>query len=278
MDHFDALLFDCDGVIAETERDCHRVTFNQAFKEKGLPNEWDVELYGELLATGGGKERMTVYFDKVGWPEGVADKQEFVKELHKRKTALFQSAVESGAVPSRPGVTRLMDDAFAIGLKVAICSTSNEAAVTTIARVLLGPERLARLQIFAGDVVENKKPSPDVYLLAAKTLNVDPARCWVVEDSAIGNRAAKAAGMKCLVTKSVYTEGEDFEGADVVIKDLENGLDGPITTTYLNYKASPNAFKAVKPVDNAEMFAAKDNTVDMFSRIAKGDMGKGFPF
>jgi hypothetical protein len=105
MGNFDALLFDCDGVIAETERDAHRVTFNSAFKEKGLTTEWDVELYGELLKIGGGKERMTAHFNKVGWPSSVpeADRSKFVQEMHLSKTAKFQAAVESGIVPLRPG-------------------------------------------------------------------------------------------------------------------------------------------------------------------------------
>lgn len=107
IQNFDALLFDCDGVIAETERDCHRVTFNQAFKQKGLSTEWDVELYGELLRIGGGKERMTFHYDQVGWPSVIPQDQrvEFIKDLHKLKTELFQSAVESGIVPARPGGT-----------------------------------------------------------------------------------------------------------------------------------------------------------------------------
>ena len=176
-------------------------------------------------------------------------------------------------------VLRLMDEAFADGVLVAICSTSNEAAVTTIARKLLGEERLAKIQIFAGDVVKNKKPAPDVYLLAASTLNVEPARCWVVEDSEIGLKAAKAAGMKCVVTKSIYTVDEDFQGADVIVDNLDKGLDGPITANYLDYKASSKVFKVTRSTDNAETFAAGVNVADMFSKIAKGEMGnKGFPF
>jgi beta-phosphoglucomutase-like phosphatase (HAD superfamily) len=104
MGNFDALLFDCDGVIAETERDAHRVTFNSAFTEKGLNIEWDVELYGELLKIGGGKERMTAYFEKNGWPATAGeDRVKFVQELHLSKTAKFQAAVESGVVPLRAG-------------------------------------------------------------------------------------------------------------------------------------------------------------------------------
>jgi hypothetical protein len=144
-------------------------------------------------------------------------------------------------------------------------------------KTLLG-ERISKMKIFAGDVVKKKKPSPDVYLLAAETLKVDPARCWVIEDSAIGLRAAKSAGMRCCVTKSVYTKEEDFEDADICIDDLDHGLDGPISMTYLNYKASASAFKPKKSTENAEMFGAGQNLADMFSKIAKGDMGKGMPF
>ena len=276
--NFDAILFDCDGVIAETERDVHRVGFNDAFKSKGLKDVWDVDLYGKLLKIGGGKERMTKYFNDVGWPLSLSnddDKKKFIQDLHLYKTECFQVAVENGAAPLRPGVQRLIDDALKNGLKVAVCSTSNEAAVTTIVRTLLGPDRLKQMQIFAGDVVQKKKPSPDIYLLAAKTLSLDPNRCWVIEDSEIGLKAAKSAGMKCVVTKSVYTKEENFDNADVCINDLDHGLDGPITLNYLNYKASDKAYKAIKSVDNAEMFGASPDMKKMFSKIADG---KGMPF
>eukprot|EP00596_Hydrurales_sp_CCMP1899_P000966 CAMPEP_0119034588 /NCGR_PEP_ID=MMETSP1177-20130426/1578_1 /TAXON_ID=2985 /ORGANISM="Ochromonas sp, Strain CCMP1899" /LENGTH=295 /DNA_ID=CAMNT_0006992113 /DNA_START=141 /DNA_END=1028 /DNA_ORIENTATION=- len=280
MGNFDALLFDCDGVIAETEKDAHRVTFNSAFKEKGLTTEWDVEQYGELLKIGGGKERMTAYFDKNGWPSTVfeAERINFVQELHLSKTAKFQAVVESGILPLRAGVMRLIDDAFKNDIPVAVCSTSNVVAVTTIVRKLLG-DRIDKIQIFAGDVVANKKPSPDVYLLAAKTLKVEPSRCWVIEDSSIGLKAAKSAEMRCLVTKSIYTRDEDFTGADICIEDLERGLDGPVTINYLNYKAGATAYKAAKLVDNADVFGGGDNNMaKLMGKIAKGDMGiKGMP-
>jgi Haloacid dehalogenase-like hydrolase len=173
---------------------------------------------------------------------------------------------------------RLIDDAFKNDIPVAVCSTSNQAAVTTIVKKLLG-DRIDKIQIFAGDVVAKKKPNPDVYLLAASTLKVEPSRCWVIEDSNIGLRAAKSAGMRCLVTKSIYTDDEDFTGADVCIPDLDRGLDGPITVTYLNYKAGSAAYKEIKSVDNAETFGSSNNMANIMGKIAKGDMGmKGFPF
>lgn len=276
IDQFDALLFDCDGVIAETERDVHRISFNEAFKTKGLSDEWSVEKYGELLTIGGGKERMTGYFNEVGWPASVpeADRENFVKELHLMKTENFNKVVESGKCELRPGVMRLMDEALAAGLFVAVCSTSNDKAVTTIIRTLLG-ERLGKIKVYAGDIVEKKKPSPDVYLLAAKELGVDPERCWVIEDSEIGCKAGVAAGMKVCVTKSIYTENENFDGAQTVIKNLDNGLDGPITITYLNYKSSPRAYKPVKATENADLFDATPDLTNMVNKMVAGDMGKG---
>ncbi|KAK2443021.1 bifunctional riboflavin kinase/FMN phosphatase [Trifolium repens] len=215
-----ALLFDCDGVLVDTEKDGHRISFNDTFQEKELGVTWDVELYGELLKIGGGKERMTAYFNKTGWPAnaptGEQERKDFIASLHKRKTELFMELVEKKLLPLRPGVAKLVDQALTQGVNVAVCSTSNEKAVSAIVSFLLGPERAEKIKIFAGDVVPRKKPDPAIYLLAASTLSVEPSRCVVVEDSAIGLAAAKGAGMKCIVTKSGYTADEDFLNADAV--------------------------------------------------------------
>ncbi|KAH0459131.1 hypothetical protein IEQ34_011945 [Dendrobium chrysotoxum] len=215
-----ALLFDCDGVLVDTEKDGHRISFNETFDEKELGVTWDVDLYGELLKIGGGKERMTAYFNQVGWPEKAPKTEEqrvgFVASLHKRKTELFMALIEKKLLPLRPGVERLIDDALAKGVKVAVCSTSNEKAVSAIVSFLLGSERADKIKIFAGDVVPRKKPDPAIYLLAANTFGIEPSSCVVVEDSAIGLAAAKAAGMKCIITKSGYTAEEDFIDADAI--------------------------------------------------------------
>ncbi|KAF0921620.1 hypothetical protein E2562_011372, partial [Oryza meyeriana var. granulata] len=201
-----ALLFDCDGVLVDTEKDGHRISFNETFAERELGVSWDVELYGELLKIGGGKERMTAYFNKTGWPAKAPktdeERKEFIASLHKRKTELFMALIEKKLLPLRPGVQRLIDEALGKGVKVAVCSTSNEKAVSAIVSRLLGPNRADKITIFAGDVVPRKKPDPAIYVLAATTLGVDPSSCVVVEDSTIGLAAAKASGMKCIVTKS----------------------------------------------------------------------------
>jgi beta-phosphoglucomutase-like phosphatase (HAD superfamily) len=135
---FRALIFDCDGVLAETERDGHRVAFNRTFADKGYGVEWDVALYKELLKVGGGKERMRHFFEQTSWPQGTTDKDALIKELHKAKTDCYMQMVESGQLPLRPGVARLVDEAIAAGVKLAVCSTSNERAVNAVVETLLG--------------------------------------------------------------------------------------------------------------------------------------------
>jgi HAD superfamily hydrolase (TIGR01509 family) len=220
----DALLFDCDGVLALTEEDGHRVAFNLAFAERGIMEEWGVELYGKLLAVGGGKERMTAHWNAVGWPSGYGDKvaqNALVKDLHGRKTELFMDLVASSKIPLRDGVARLVEEAFRAGTTVAVCSTSNERAVAAIV-AQLGADRASSIRIFAGDVVSAKKPDPAIYNLASKELGLNPSRVCVIEDSHIGLTAAKAAGMRCLVTMNSYTADENFDSADRIVESLES--------------------------------------------------------
>jgi HAD superfamily hydrolase (TIGR01509 family) len=221
MSKIKALIFDCDGVLVDTERDGHRVSFNRAFRVKGLDIEWDVTLYGRLLEIAGGKERMKYYFDETGWPENIKDKDVFIKELHKLKTDLFMQIIESGELPLRPGVARIVDEAIAKKLKLAVCSTSNERAVNLVVEKMLGEKRKSYFNaILAGDVVTKKKPDPEIYNLALKKLGLKPDECVVVEDSRNGLLAVKAAGMHCIVTTNGYTEKEDFSEAELVVPEL----------------------------------------------------------
>lgn len=238
----EAILFDCDGVLADTERDGHRKAFNRAFGEEGIEEEWDEDRYGILLETGGGKERMTAHWNEVGWPDifptDDTERQAKVKKLHLRKTDIFMDLIDEGAIPLRPGVLRIVDDAIANDIQLAVCSTSNEKAVENLVKVLMGPDRAAKFKIFAGDMVKAKKPAPDVYDMAVDEMGLDKSRCVIVEDTNIGLGAAKAAGISCIVTKSSYSGGEDFTGANKVVDELgddpETGVTLETLTSLLN--------------------------------------------
>jgi len=213
-----ALIFDCDGVLVDTERDGHRVAFNRAFVAAGIDAEWDVDLYGELLKIAGGKERMTHYFNEVGWPEGQT--ATLIPELHKKKTAIFTELIANGSLPLRPGVARIVDDAHAAGVRLGVCTTSDPKAIDGVLD-LLGAKRKSWFEIvLAGDVVKKKKPDPEIYNLAKQRLGLDARDCVVIEDSRNGLLAALGAGIKCLITTSAYTLDEDFSGAAKVVPEL----------------------------------------------------------
>jgi len=231
MAQIKAIFFDQDGVIIDTERDGHRVSFNETFKEFGFDVEWDVEYYHELLQVGGGKERMkhdlhTRGFGKEVKPE---EEDELIKEMHKRKTTLFIELIESGKLPLRPGVLRFMREGMEAGLILGICTTSNERAAHAIAYQIL--KEIKFEFVLAGDIVSKKKPDPEIYLLALSKTGLKPEECLVVEDSRNGVLAGKAAGMYVVATTNHYTEKEDLSAADIIVTCLgdSDGERGSLT-------------------------------------------------
>ncbi|KAL3803887.1 hypothetical protein HJC23_004049 [Cyclotella cryptica] len=233
-----ALLFDCDGVIIETE-ELHRLAYNAAFKEFELfignePVEWSVAYYDILQNTvGGGKNKMFYHFRNTTGvfpaagndptPTTPEEEQDLVDRLQARKTELYKELIAEKA-EARPGVLELMDQALADeNVRVGVCSASTKAAVTKVLDVTLGEERRKKLDVtILGDDVSKLKPDPLIYITAADRLNIDPARCVVIEDSVVGLKAAKGAGMKCIITYTKSTENEDFYGlgCDAKVPDL----------------------------------------------------------
>ncbi len=238
-----ALIFDCDGVLVDTERDAHRVGFNQAFKEFGIDAEWSVDFYAKMLLVAGGKERMTAYFDEFGWPEDkVAEyggKEELILALHKTKTALVSEIVKD--LPVRPGILRIIDEARAAGVRLGVCTTSNAKFIDAVLD-LFGAERKAAFEfVHAGDVVSKKKPDPEIYLLALETLRLPASDCMVVEDSRNGLRASTGAGIPTIITTSTYTVDEDFTEAVKVVPELGDAPNINITIEDLGELAAKAA-------------------------------------
>jgi HAD superfamily hydrolase (TIGR01509 family) len=215
-----AVLFDQDGVIIDTERDGHRVAFNTTFKDFGYDFEWSVDEYHELLQVAGGKERMSHYLHTKGFGVEVKpeDEDELIRSMHKKKTETFVDLIESGHLPLRPGVRRLMHEVNDAGLILGICTTSNERSAKAVAYRILQDVNFDF--VLAGDVVKKKKPDPAIYNLALEKAGLSPDECIVIEDSRNGVLAAKAAGMHVVATTNVYTEKEDLHEADIIVTCL----------------------------------------------------------
>ena len=239
-----ALIFDCDGVLVDTERDGHRVGFNRAFAEMGIDAAWDVELYGKLLLVAGGKERIRAYFNEYGWPDGAASaeaRDALILQLHKLKTEITAGLVAEGGLPLRPGIARIVDEAIRAGVRLGVCTTSNPRFIDAVLD-LLGPERKAKFDfVHAGDVVARKKPAPDIYLLALETLSLPAHDCIVIEDSRNGLLAARGAGLPTLITTSTYTVDEDFTGAVKVVPELGDAPTIHVTLADLGELAAATA-------------------------------------
>lgn len=215
-----AIFFDQDGVIIDTERDGHRVSFNDTFKYMGFDTVWDVEYYHELLQIGGGKERMLHHLKTQGFGVDIPEEDvpELIKKMHLYKTDRFIELIESGSLPLRPGIHRFMKEGAEAGLSLGVTTTSNERAAHAIAYKVL--EDIPFKFVLAGDIVAKKKPDPAIYLLAMEKAGVQPEECLVVEDSRNGVLAAKAAGMHVVATSNFYTEREDLSDADVIVTAL----------------------------------------------------------
>lgn len=219
------LIFDCDGVLADTERYGHLPAFNRTFEEFGLPVHWSDEDYATQVLVGGGKERMRslltpAFVAAAGLPTDREGQDAAVAAWHRRKTEIYTAMVAEGTLPGRPGVRRIIAAATAAGWQLAVASTSAEPSVRAVLRHVAGTELAAGFAVFAGDVVPAKKPAPDIYRLAIRELAADPRRTVVVEDSRNGFLAATGAGLPALITVNDYTEDEDFSGAALVVSSL----------------------------------------------------------
>jgi HAD superfamily hydrolase (TIGR01509 family) len=218
-----AVIFDVDGTLADTE-EAHRQAFNTTFKEFGLPWQWDVGLYLELLTVAGGKERLAYYCrcvdqQRMAQPDGM----ELVAQLHQRKTRVYKRCLAMGQVPARPGVVRLIRELIKADIRLAIATTTSRANVDALLATALAELPPDAFEVIGtGDRATAKKPAPDIYLSVMRELGLVGHDCLAIEDSKNGVRAALGAGIPVLVTESSWTRRDDFTGAAAVLPDLDH--------------------------------------------------------
>lgn len=203
-----ALLWDVDGTLAETERDGHRLAFNRALAEAGLPWQWSVSDYRGLLRISGGFERLS---HDLLIREGSAPAPARVRALQQAKQRHYADLVEQGAIGLRSGVRRLIEAAAAAGWSQAIVTTSGRQAVQALVQAQLPDLAPVFALWICGEDVTLKKPAPEAYQQAIKALELPAERMVAIEDSEAGLAAARAAGLCTLVTLSHFTAGEPLE-------------------------------------------------------------------
>ncbi|WP_020112918.1 HAD-IA family hydrolase [Rhodococcus sp. 114MFTsu3.1] len=264
-----ALIFDCDGVLADTERFGHLPAFNKAFDDAGIPLHWTEQDYAELVKIGGGKERITAALDAAR-THGNADDERLqttsVPALHKAKTEIYRAMVSAGVMPPRPGVARLIRSALAAGWKVAVASTSAPESVKSVLDSVVGTETASAIPIFAGDIVPAKKPAPDIYEIALAELGVTAEHAVVIEDSAVGLQAAVSAGLTCIVTPSSYTLREDFTFAAAVVTSLGEPSD-PLSVISDRY-AVDFGLQSMVTIDSLERLLKHRNVTRPTTKIS----------
>jgi HAD superfamily hydrolase (TIGR01509 family) len=219
------LIFDCDGVLADTELHGHLAAFNLMWQRFGVPWRWSSAQYAEKLKIGGGKERMASLFrdpdflSAVEIPKSEEERAALILSWHKEKTAIFEEIVAGGRVPPRAGIERLSKEALSAGWRLAVASTSARPAVAAVLKLAVG-ELASEFSIFAGDVVQAKKPAPDVYLFATGQLGIPASHCIAIEDSRNGLLSARAAQIPVVITVSEFTREEKFDEAQLVVTSL----------------------------------------------------------
>lgn len=217
-----ALLFDLDGTLADTEGRGHRPAYNAAFDQLGLAWSWGPKLYRKLLNQPGGKERVRHYAEEYRGDEHQGDNiDELVDAVHDAKSAHYRQRLADGRIGLRPGVRRLLKAAKAAGIKTAIVTNGSTASVEAFVEHGLGEKLASSLDLILspGDTIA-KKPDPALYLTALERLGVPAKYCVVIEDSAAGVQAACAAGLVTVVTQNKQTREQQFPGASVVLENL----------------------------------------------------------
>ena len=215
-----ALIFDVDGTIAETE-ELHRHAFNEAFAAAGLDWNWGRQVYKRLLQVTGGKERISAFDLMRGQGHETLSSSQ-IRSLHEHKTSRYAELVRNGGCAFRPGVAELLERATRTGQRLAIATTTSRGNVDALLASLLQDRGLDLFEVIvAGDEVAYKKPAPDVYLAALGSLHLRPEVCVAIEDSANGLRSATLAGVPVIITKSLYFGDDSFDGALAVVDDLD---------------------------------------------------------
>lgn len=220
-----ALIFDMHGALADTEEVC-RQAFNAAFIEHGLRWAWTSRDYSTLRRLGSPDQRVNGYIDALSTPARErARLLRLASGILRAKKQYYDRLVRDGGAPLRPGVRRIVRDAHAAGMQLAIVSTAAIGTARALLRAEFGRRICDRIAIIApGKAAPGTRPAANDYRAALSVLGLPASACVAFEDSVEGLRAAKALGLFTVVTPTRWTAHEDFASADLVLPSLGSAL------------------------------------------------------
>lgn len=203
-----AVIFDMDGVIIDSEP-LYMEADRMVMRDYGKTIS-DVELFDYIGVPN------PVIWKKVREKHGL---DASVQELMDKQSYYRDHLLGDGEFEPVAGIINLLEELRSKGLKIGLASSS---AKKTIERVLnsLGIAEYFEA-VISGEDVKNSKPAPDIFLKTAETLNIEPSKCVVIEDSAHGVNAAKRAGMYCIGFYNPNSGRQDLSPADVIVNSIE---------------------------------------------------------
>jgi beta-phosphoglucomutase family hydrolase len=202
-----ALIFDMDGVLVDSEP-LHLLAFQELMKEFGVTFTAE-DNHAFLGRTDLSLAQFTA--EKHGLTEAP-------ESMVQRKENILARLIKEQA-KARPGVMDLLETGKRLNLPMAVASSATMQTIQLVVDTLNIRGYFHNLT--SGEEVAESKPAPDVFLLAAKRLNMPPENCLVVEDTYNGLQAARSAGMKCLVVPCDATRHQDHSAADLLLDSLE---------------------------------------------------------
>lgn len=213
MSRLYGLIFDVDGVIADTETLNARATVRVFVELFGLDN-----VVREDFNTGIG--RAAEEYVKAGLiAHGIVPTNQQIQKATRIRQKYFIQILNDESLPPFPGVLKLMEEAMRNEcFRLAIATSGTPVKSRAVLNAVQVPYE--KMVYVNGHDVTYKKPCPDLFLLAAQRMAIDPADCVIIEDSPNGIRAAKTAGSKCIAVTNTFT-AEKLKEADLICESLE---------------------------------------------------------
>ncbi|MGP0566799.1 MULTISPECIES: HAD family hydrolase [unclassified Nitrospina] len=209
----EGVILDFDGLIADSEP-FHYKAYNAVFERYGHsidPDEYWVEFTSKGKGLKGEIERYNLKLDVT--PEA----------MREEKFEIYSRFCQGGDIKLFPDAMRFME-VVTERFKVAIASGSWEHDIRAILENA-GAGHMVKTILGKSPATRREKPAPDIFLQAAQQLELQPERCFVVEDALKGLQAAKDAGMACVIVRNPLNQNIDFSEADVVVSGLAEFLD-----------------------------------------------------